>query len=696
MTLSLQTLLPSLSSLGVWGYWIVGAASALEAYFLTGIFIPGTLVVDAGGLLAQRGVFDFWDLVWFVAIGSILGTEASYWTGRFARNRLTGRLAVHTWPAYARAERLFQRRGGLALVIGRFLGPVAGLVPLVAALAGMERRKFLLWSIIGSIPYAVSHVALGYFLGDVMTRMGPALTRTLLIAGGVVFLVLLLLWLVWRVIRSLPRILAILGAVLATISARPEVERLRQRFPRVAAFLARRVEVAEFTGLPLSALAVIFVYILTVWLDSVFEFLRAAPILLVDERLAELIHVLWTPGLLRLAAHVTALGDARVIIALAVAAAIWLLLRGRRDLAAGLVLSIAGNQASISLLKVLFERPRPALAYFVETSGSFPSGHAAISVAFYGMVAFAFWRMGRLGPMAATVVAVLLAGAIGLSRVYLIEHYLTDVLNGWLVGGMWLVAGVTFSEWWHASRPTLRLHLSGRVRTGAGLVIMALVFGAGWTTARFDKALSTPPAPEGDISIAAPAALFGTGRRPVSTESLLGNPLEPINILILAKDEAALTAAMARAGWKVALTPSPSSLTAALWALVSNAPDLVAPVTPYFWAGLPNDYAFERAAGSGGPRKRHHVRIWDADAVLPDAKRVFAGAASYDDGLDHSLLHHIAPDLDAERDQLAADLIASGVAKAQASIPLPGPRSGTSVAGDPWFTNGMTAVLAVE
>jgi undecaprenyl-diphosphatase len=129
---------------------------------------------------------------------------------------------------------------------------------------------------------------------------------------------------------------------------------------------------------------------------------------------------------------------------------------------------------------------------------------------------------------------------------------------------------------------------------------------------------------------------------------------------------------------------------------LTNAPDPQEPVTPYFWNGLPSDLAFERVAGAGAPKERHHVRIWDAGAILPDGARVYVGAATFDDGLDRTLLHHIAPDIDAERDQLARDLTAARAAQAQASIPVAGERAGASVAGDPWFTNGMAAVLRMQ
>ena len=77
MTFSLDQILPSLQALGVLSYWLIGLASMFEAFFATGVVIPGTLIVDAGGILVQRGLLDFFDLAWFVALGSVLGSEMS-------------------------------------------------------------------------------------------------------------------------------------------------------------------------------------------------------------------------------------------------------------------------------------------------------------------------------------------------------------------------------------------------------------------------------------------------------------------------------------------------------------------------------------------------------------------------------------------------------------------------------------------
>ena len=89
------------------------------------------------------------------------------------------------------------------------------------------------------------------------------------------------------------------------------------------------------------------------------------------------------------------------------------------------------------------------------------------------------------------------------------------------------------------------------------------------------------------------------------------------------------------------------------------------------------------------------MRIWRTGYVLPDGRRVFIGAASFDDGLDPGIFHHIDPNIDAERDTLARDLVGAGAAL-RPSLAVSEPRLGHSVAGDPWFTDGDAAVIEID
>ena len=696
MPTSIDQILPSLQSIGLWSYWIIGLSSLLEAFFVTGIFIPGTLIVEAGGILVQNGVLDFFDLVWFVAIGSFRGGELSFWMGIWGGRALRGRWEPTRWKHFERAERLFQRHGGAGLVIGRFLGPVSGLVPFAAALAKMDRRKFVLWNAIASVPYALLQLAFGFFLGDVFAQLGPLTTREVLFGLAAIAALGVLWYLVLRIERFLPFVWSVLCSMLRAVQENPDVRAWAARNPRSAGFLARRLDTKHFQGLSASLLGVAFLYVLFIWAGTALDFLMARPVVQTDVRLAELVHGFWTPTLLEVFTRITALGDWKVITILYLCVIAALVLRNRQSLAIGLTVAVLGNVVLVSMLKAIFHRPRPELAYFVETSGSFPSGHAAISIAFFGMLAYILWRTRFIGPIGSALLGATLAFFIGLSRIYLIEHYLSDVVNGYLVGLMWLLIGIAVAEYKSLNRASPRGRSGARTRYGAAALIALGLLGAGGFDMTYTKALNKPTPTVRRETVTNIAALFSAGKIPPTTESVTGTPLEPVSLIILAPSRASFVRAMAHAGWIRADKPGLSSLAKAGWAALTNQEDQTAPVTPYFWAGQPNDYGFQKPTGDKTLRKRHHARFWKTRFVTPAGEQVIVGTASFDDGMNWDGLHHIDPNIDAERDRLINDLKQAGDVRSFRRFQLSTPRLGQDVAGDPWFTDGKAILVTLK
>lgn len=115
----------------------------------------------------------------------------------------------------------------------------------------------------------------------------------------------------------------------------------------------------------------------------------------------------------------------------------------------GLYLAVIGSEAFTYLAKQWFARPRPELAYYLENSYSFPSGHATAAVSFYGFIAYYFYRRQktRARKLMVLISALAIILLIGFSRLYLGVHYLSDVLAGYAVGLVWLAAGVGIGKW---------------------------------------------------------------------------------------------------------------------------------------------------------------------------------------------------------------------------------------------------------
>ncbi len=108
-----------------------------------------------------------------------------------------------------------------------------------------------------------------------------------------------------------------------------------------------------------------------------------------------------------------------------------------------LAASLAGGWLLNVLLKELFHRARPGIKHLVYARGySFPSGHAMVAVAFYGMLGYLFFvhlRACNKPSIYMLTLTTVLIVAIGISRVYLGVHYPSDVIAGFAAGGVWLV-----------------------------------------------------------------------------------------------------------------------------------------------------------------------------------------------------------------------------------------------------------------
>lgn len=142
-----------------------------------------------------------------------------------------------------------------------------------------------------------------------------------------------------------------------------------------------------------------------------------------------------------------------------IVAATFLILFYCRRWLEGLALGICLLGAGILnfILKNLFERARPELFRVVDASGySFPSGHAMVSLCFYGLLAFLAARniKSAKGRLLIITFAVGLIVLIGISRIYLGVHYPTDVVAGYAAGSMWLAFCISLLMWWEKTRET--------------------------------------------------------------------------------------------------------------------------------------------------------------------------------------------------------------------------------------------------
>jgi hypothetical protein len=188
----------------------------------------------------------------------------------------------------------------------------------------------------------------------------------------------------------------------------------------------------------------------------------------------------------------------------------------------------------------------------------------------------------------------------------------------------------------------------------------------------------------------------GMENAPKTTVTAQGIPGDPLNVGLIG-DEAELVHALTRAGWDPADPVTLRTSLAIASSVIRDRPYLDAPVSPLFVFGRKQDLAFEKPAGDSA-RRRHHVRFWKSTDLGRDGKPLWIGAVTFDRsvGLSHrtgQITHHIAPDVDAERDGLIADLRRAGRLRVLYQVTGVGPTLlGRNGGGDLYYTDGELTI----
>ncbi|HEY0877104.1 MAG TPA: phosphatase PAP2 family protein [Zeimonas sp.] len=168
-----------------------------------------------------------------------------------------------------------------------------------------------------------------------------------------------------------------------------------------------------------------------------------------DEAFAAAVATNVSPATRAAFATLTRLGDTATIVALGVLVAAVLVFRGRRRLAFGWIVALAGNGLLNETLKRIFERVRPVHEPgIVAAQGwSFPSGHSSGAVVAYGLLAYVLVRaLPERWHLPVVRAAAALAFTIGSSRVFVQVHFASDVVAGFLSGSAWLAICVVGFE----------------------------------------------------------------------------------------------------------------------------------------------------------------------------------------------------------------------------------------------------------
>jgi undecaprenyl-diphosphatase len=433
-------------ALGPYTYILVGVAAFLETGAFIGLIAPGETVVIVGGLVAGQGrinVVILIGLVWFCAVA---GDTTSFLLGR----RLGRRFLLKHGPRFriteARLEQVegfLHRHGGATILFGRFIGLVRAIAPFVAGASRMPLRRFLPYDVLAAGAWATTFCLLGYIFWRSFNSVVNIAKQGALAFGTVAALVVgvVIAYRYLRVPENRANAQRVIDELADRPLLRPLARLLRPLYRRALLpawrrllpflrFLWERLTPGDL-GLELTTLLAI---------ASVGSFLFFGLASMVDRiqplrsdttafDAAARIHASWLDDVLKV---VTDLGSLAVVAPVVLVTVVFLLVRRQVTeamvIASGTVLTVI----AVNVAKPLVDRARPSDSLVSTAGASFPSGHASYAVAYVAIAIATYHAFPRFLHRAVFVTAaVLLAVIVGLSRVYLRAHFLSDVVAAW-------------------------------------------------------------------------------------------------------------------------------------------------------------------------------------------------------------------------------------------------------------------------
>lgn len=168
---------------------------AVEASALVGLVVPGETAVFVAGLTAHAGHLPLWAVVAAAGTGAVVGDQVGFRVGRRLGARLLARLPrrLRQDGRVDRAVDLVGRRGGLAVLAGRWTAVLRALMPGLAGAGGMSVRTFTLFNVLGGLTWAAAVSLLGYGAGAAYEQVLTSINRAGQIGLGVVVLAGILL-----------------------------------------------------------------------------------------------------------------------------------------------------------------------------------------------------------------------------------------------------------------------------------------------------------------------------------------------------------------------------------------------------------------------------------------------------------------------------------------------------------------------
>lgn len=512
-----------------WAAFIAYIVAMTESLAVIGSIIPGSVLMAAIGGLIGASIIPLHTTLLFAILGAITGDTISYYLGHYFKDRIHKIWPFNKMkPALDKAEIFLNKHGGVSIFIGRFTGPIRAFIPVLAGMLNMSPLRFFPINIASACLWAPAYMLPGILIGLASTELSPRATTHALFN---LFLLFLLTWIsVWLILHFLKRIIRtthrIIRTLWAFIKEHPSLNLLKLALNNASDPEEGQLGSALFTLICLSLLGFLTFYISH----------HASTQIGANEAIYHLFRGLHSLSFLNTALIITGLGEKYIILPVALIMALYFIWQQKRFTGITLLLLIPAVGGFNSIVKHLIGSPRPNGISDIILSYSYPSGHTALSAAFFGFFAFIITRqMKAKQRWLPTTIAIIVVLLVASSRLYVGIHWLTDLAGGLLLSLSLLTIAIIALR--HAKPENIKIGQT------LALLTILLTLGLGiYSQIKLpkDRLLAIPTWPQ---TIMEKTAWWEDrwSELPALRNNRLGHPVAPLNIqwqgqLVIIKD----------------------------------------------------------------------------------------------------------------------------------------------------------------
>lgn len=426
--MSFDSILDWLNSNPEWFLFGVLLTAFSESLAIIGLIMPGAFLMFALMVMAGNQDFSLQAVLIWSFVGAVTGDAVSFYFGRIFKHRIPSLWPFNRKPEWLHQGRsFFDQHGGKSIFIGRFVGPVRPIIPMIAGMLAMPSGRFLFVNVVSAVGWAICYVLPGYIIGAAM-RLNISLPENF---KSIFFTTIILLFgfialAVW-VYQNLHPERSIYRYMKKVFSSHDTLETVWHKLS------SPRTDDPSF---PLPSLLTL-ITCLALFLGWVFWVDYASHPLFTDQALLDLAKQIHTEQGHTALVAITMLGDPNLLYFCAGLFSLYLIIKRQY---AGIVLIAAVTALSYTLvtsLKDAFELARPDLLVTAFPGHSFPSGHTVGATVYFGLIAsFLAQELATHKRWPFYFGALLLALLVGGSRVLLAVHWFSDVVCGLLLGAM--------------------------------------------------------------------------------------------------------------------------------------------------------------------------------------------------------------------------------------------------------------------